>query len=62
MFCIIPSFFFQQEPASNATEILNSLKYVRPGNGFVPSFPLYQKLEVNGENEHPVFTFLKVRF
>jgi len=51
--------FGLQEPGRNATEILNSLKYVRPGNGFIPSFPLFEKLDVNGENEHPVYTFLK---
>ncbi|XP_072437984.1 glutathione peroxidase 1-like isoform X2 [Chiloscyllium punctatum] len=40
-------------------EILNSLKYVRPGNGFEPNFYLSKKIEVNGEEENPVFTFLK---
>uniref|UniRef100_A0A671T7Y9 Glutathione peroxidase 1 n=1 Tax=Sinocyclocheilus anshuiensis TaxID=1608454 RepID=A0A671T7Y9_9TELE len=40
-------------------EILLSLKYVRPGNGFEPKFQLLEKLEVNGENAHPLFVFLK---
>ncbi|XP_069792718.1 glutathione peroxidase 1-like isoform X1 [Narcine bancroftii] len=40
-------------------EILNSLKYVRPGNGFEPNFSLSKKMDVNGEDENPVFTFLK---
>nr|XP_058149260.1 ras-related protein Rab-15 isoform X2 [Dasypus novemcinctus] len=40
-------------------EILNSLKYVRPGNDFQPTFTLVQKCEVNGQNEHPVFAYLK---
>lgn len=40
-------------------EILLSLKYVRPGNGFEPKFQLLEKLEVNGQNAHPLFTFLK---
>jgi len=53
--------FGLQEPGANATEILNSLKHVRPGNGFIPSFPLYEKLEVNGANENPLYTFLKSR-
>uniref|UniRef100_A0A3B3DF78 Glutathione peroxidase n=1 Tax=Oryzias melastigma TaxID=30732 RepID=A0A3B3DF78_ORYME len=40
-------------------EILNVLKYVRPGGGFVPKFPIFSKVEVNGLNEEPLFTFLK---
>ncbi|EPQ12552.1 Glutathione peroxidase 2 [Myotis brandtii] len=40
-------------------EILNSLKYVRPGDGFQPTFTLAQKCDVNGQNEHPVFAYLK---
>jgi len=52
--------FGLQEPAHN-DELLNGLKYVRPGNGFVPKFPLSKKIEVNGDEEHDVFTFLKSR-
>uniref|UniRef100_A0A8C0K1T5 Glutathione peroxidase 2 n=1 Tax=Canis lupus dingo TaxID=286419 RepID=A0A8C0K1T5_CANLU len=51
-------FFFPQENCQNE-EILNSLKYVRPGGGFQPTFTLVQKCEVNGQNEHPVFAYLK---
>ncbi|MBN3316056.1 GPX1 peroxidase, partial [Atractosteus spatula] len=39
--------FGYQENCKNE-EILNSLKYVRPGNG-----------DVNGKDAHPLFTFLK---
>lgn len=35
-------------------------RYVRPGNEFVPNFQLFEKLDVNGVNEHALFTFLKV--
>uniref|UniRef100_A0A4W3JXX9 Glutathione peroxidase n=2 Tax=Callorhinchus milii TaxID=7868 RepID=A0A4W3JXX9_CALMI len=42
-------------------EILNSLKYVRPGKGFEPNFQLTRKIEVNGDNEDPIFTFLKAK-
>lgn len=38
---------------------MNCLKYVRPGKGFVPNFPLSKKLHVNGKDENPLFTFLK---
>lgn len=41
-------------------ETLNILKYVRPGGGFVPKFPVFGKIEVNGLNEEPLFTYLKV--
>jgi glutathione peroxidase-family protein len=41
-------------------EILNCLKYARPGGGYVPSFPIFQKTEVNGlTNVHPIFPYLK---
>lgn len=38
---------------------MNSLKYVRPGGGFEPNFELTEKIEVNGPNEHPLYTFFK---
>ncbi|KAK9506069.1 hypothetical protein O3M35_008071 [Rhynocoris fuscipes] len=38
---------------------MNGIKYVRPGNGFQPKFPLTEKVDVNGDNEHPIYTFLK---
>lgn len=47
-----------QENCQNE-EILNSLKYVRPGGGYQPTFSLTQKCDVNGQNEHPVFAYLK---
>jgi len=52
--------FDLQEPGGNS-EILNGLKHVRPGDGFVPdtNLHIYGKLEVNGKNAHPMFKFLK---
>uniref|UniRef100_A0A8C5K269 Glutathione peroxidase n=1 Tax=Jaculus jaculus TaxID=51337 RepID=A0A8C5K269_JACJA len=50
--------FGHQENAKNE-EILNSLKYIRPGGGFEPNFTLFEKCEVNGEKAHPLFTFLR---
>lgn len=41
-------------------ETLDILKYVRPGGEFVPRFPIFAKVEVNGLSEDPLFTFLKV--
>lgn len=51
--------FGLQEPGANGTEIFNGIQYVRPGNGFVPNFKLFKKIEVNGDNEEPLYKFLK---
>jgi len=50
--------FLNQEPGEN-NEILNCVRYVRPGNGFIPNFPLMSKGDVNGPNEQPVYTWMK---
>jgi glutathione peroxidase len=53
--------FGYQEPGHTAEEILNSVRYVTPGSGFVPLFDLTEKVDVNGATEHPLYTFLKAR-
>lgn len=50
---------FGHQENSNEAEILNLLKYVRPGDGFEPEIELFSKVEVNGANTHPLFQFLK---
>lgn len=50
--------FLLQENCKN-DEILTSLKYVRPGNGFKPKFHLLEKVDVNGKDAHPLFEYLK---
>lgn len=52
--------FYLQEPAENH-ELMNGIMYVRPGNGWKPhqNLHIYGKLEVNGENQHPYYEFLK---
>lgn len=50
--------FGKQEPGQQH-EILPGLKHVRPGNGFVPNFLLFEKGDVNGKDEQEVFAFLK---
>uniref|UniRef100_A0AAF6ZLE3 Glutathione peroxidase n=1 Tax=Bos taurus TaxID=9913 RepID=A0AAF6ZLE3_BOVIN len=50
--------FGKQEPGENS-EILATLKYVRPGGGFTPNFQLFEKGDVNGEKEQKFYTFLK---
>lgn len=52
--------FGKQEPAE-ADEILNCYTYVRPGHGWIPNhnFLIMNKIDVNGKNEDPLYTFLK---
>lgn len=50
--------FGHQEPGA-PFEILNGLRYVRPGHQYVPNFPLFQKTDVNGRSESPIYTYLK---
>ena len=44
---------------TSESEILNCLKHVRPGNGYVPNFPVFAKVDVNGQDAHPLFSFLR---
>lgn len=50
---------FGHQTQNDNDEILLQLKTIRPGSGFVPAFPVTKKVLVNGEGEHPLFTFLK---
>lgn len=50
--------FGHQENGMNE-EILLSLKYIRPGNGFEPKFQLLEKVDVNGKDAHPLFMLLR---
>ena len=50
----------QLEPEDNGTEIMNALKYVRPGSGYVPNFNVFDMTQVNGKSEAAIYTFLKV--
>lgn len=51
--------FGQQEPGGSGSEILNGILHVRPGNGFKPNFTIFRKIEVNGNNQHPLYKYLK---
>uniref|UniRef100_A0A3Q3N0R6 Glutathione peroxidase n=1 Tax=Labrus bergylta TaxID=56723 RepID=A0A3Q3N0R6_9LABR len=50
--------FGHQENCKN-DEIMKSLKYVRPGNGFEPKFKILEKVDINGKDAHPLFVYLK---
>ncbi|XP_075553615.1 glutathione peroxidase 1-like [Dermacentor variabilis] len=52
---------FGEEELGKNSEILNGIRYARPGNNFTPNFPMMEKVAVNGITEHPLFTFLKSR-
>lgn len=55
----VPCNQFGHQENGNNDEILPSLKYVRPGNGFEPNFQLLEKVDVNGKDAHPLFVYLK---
>lgn len=52
--------FGLQEPGGNEN-ILDGIRHVRPGGGFVPNYRVAGKVDVNGANESPVYTHIKER-
>jgi len=50
--------FGHQENNSNE-ELLDLLRHVRPGKNFQPLMDIFEKIQVNGKKEDPLFTFLK---
>jgi glutathione peroxidase len=52
---------FGHQTNDNDDEFLNTLKYVRPGNGFVPKFKVFRKVHVNGKDASPLFKYMKAR-
>jgi len=52
---------FENQEAGSNQEILNCLKYVRPGNGFVPNFLLFTKSHVNGADANPIYQWIKTQ-
>lgn len=53
--------FGHQEWGKDATEILNTLKHVRPGSGYIPhrNLTMMLKCDVNGPSEIPLYAYLK---
>ena len=60
---IFNSFQFKNEEPADDGELLNLLKYVRPGDGFIPTryLDFSQKVDINGDTEVPLYAWLKVR-
>merc|ERR1711970_293497 len=54
-----PTNQFGHQENTNASEMLASLRHVRPGGGFEPLADIYEKVEVNGKNTDPMFEMLK---
>jgi len=54
-----PSNQFGLQDWPSYAELMSILKHVRPGGGFTPKFKYASKLQVNGENEDKLFTFIK---
>lgn len=54
-----PSNQFGHQENNSDEELLDLLKHVRPGQGFQPLMDIFEKIQVNGKYEDPLFTFLK---
>lgn len=50
---------FGHQTNEDESEFLNTLKYVRPGNGFEPKFEVFGKVHVNGAAAHPLFKWMR---
>ncbi|XP_006825262.1 glutathione peroxidase-like [Saccoglossus kowalevskii] len=50
--------FWKKEPGSN-DEILNGLREVRPGGGYVPNFEIFEKVNVNGATQTDAWAYIK---
>lgn len=52
--------FGMQEPYATPEELMNGIRWVRPGGNFDPQLDyFFEKSEVNGENELPIYTYMK---
>jgi glutathione peroxidase len=51
--------FMQQEPGTTDEEILNGIRYVRPGNDFQTNIKLFRKIDVNALTTIPYILIWK---
>jgi len=60
-FLAFPCNQFNLEEQGDNDEIINGVMHVRPGHGYVPhkNIKFFEKVNVNGDGEHPLFTWLK---
>lgn len=54
---------FGHQTNEGEDEFLNTLKHVRPGNGYEPAetFTIFKKTDVNGASADPIFKWLKAQ-
>lgn len=55
----IPTNQFGMEEPGLDREILNEIRYVRPGNNFVPNYVVASRTNANGPNADEIFDYLK---
>lgn len=58
IFVFFSNQFYRQAPGTG-DEIINTMRYARPGDNFVFAGVLGNKVDVNGPQEDPLFTYLK---
>ena len=55
-------YYLQQEPADTVEDLINGIRWVRPGGDFIPKLThIFEKIDVNGANEAPIYTYFKVK-
>ncbi|XP_065645487.1 glutathione peroxidase 1 isoform X2 [Hydra vulgaris] len=54
-----PSNQFNHQSPGSSDEFIKTLRYVRPGNEYVPDMDLFQRVNVNGVNQTSLFSWLK---
>ena len=54
---------FGHQTNENDDEFLNTLKHVRPGNGFEPAkeITVFEKVMVNGRDSHPLWRWMRAQ-
>ncbi|KAF6027471.1 GPX1 [Bugula neritina] len=50
---------FHHSDHCSAEDLLLVLRHIQPGNDFYPTFEVFNNVEVNGKNAHPLFRFLR---
>jgi len=53
--------FYNQEPSPDPEELVNVIRWVRPGGDFTANFPIFSRGEVNGEKRLPLYGWVTSR-
>jgi len=57
----VPSNQFYNQEVSDPVELMNAIRWVRPGNDFAIDFPMFKLSAVNGADRIPVYQFVTSR-